>query len=87
MITIGVEMMWGNTGLGSVLWLAWETMRMTNLYAVLIIISIIGIGFNWLLEYLQSVLLPCHRRKRALPLRRLPRLCSNPSRRLAFMSA
>jgi ABC-type nitrate/sulfonate/bicarbonate transport system permease component len=64
MITVGVEMMWGNDGLGSVLWLAWETMRMTNLYAVLIIISIIGVGFNWLLEYLQAVLLPWHHENR-----------------------
>jgi len=64
MITIGVEMMWGNNGLGSVLWLAWETMRMTNLYAVLIIISTIGVGFNWLLGYLQVVLLPWHHENR-----------------------
>ena len=64
MITVGVEMMWGNTGLGSVLWLAWETMRMTNMYAVLIIISIIGVGFNRLLEYLQGVLLPWHHENR-----------------------
>jgi NitT/TauT family transport system permease protein len=65
MITVGVEMVWGNNGLGSVLWLAWETMRMTSMYSVLIIISIIGVGFNALLEYAQKLLLPWHHENRA----------------------
>jgi len=64
MVTVGIEMMWGNSGLGAVLWLAWETMRMTSLYSVLIIISVIGVGFNWLLEYLQVILLPWHHENR-----------------------
>jgi len=64
MITVGIEMLWGNSGLGAVLWLAWETMRMTNMYGVLIIIATIGVGFNWLLGYLQVVLLPWHHENR-----------------------
>jgi len=57
-ITIGIEMVFGNSGLGSVLWLAWQTMRMTHLYSVLIIVSVIGVGIAWVLEKTKVVLLP-----------------------------
>jgi ABC-type nitrate/sulfonate/bicarbonate transport system permease component len=63
--TIGIEMVFGNTGLGSFLWLAWETMRMWNLYAVIIIIAIIGAGTTWALEVLKKYLLPWHHENRA----------------------
>jgi NitT/TauT family transport system permease protein len=57
-ITIGVEMVFGNSGLGSVLWLAWQTMRMTHLYAVLLIVAIIGVGTASILERTKLILLP-----------------------------
>ena len=63
--TIGIEMVFGNTGLGSFLWLAWETMRMWNLYAVILIISVIGAGVTWLIEFLKKFLLPWHHENRA----------------------
>ena len=59
-ITIGVEMVFGNNGLGSDLWLAWETMRMTDMYSTLIIVSVIGLGSNLLLELLKNKLIPWH---------------------------
>jgi ABC-type nitrate/sulfonate/bicarbonate transport system permease component len=62
--TIGIEMVFGNTGLGSFLWLAWETMRMWNLYAVIIIIAVIGAGVTWLIEFLKKYLLPWHHENR-----------------------
>ena len=57
-MTIGVEMVFGNNGLGSVLWLAWETMRMTDLYSALLIVSIFGIGITWVLEWSKRFLIP-----------------------------
>lgn len=63
-MTIGVEMVFGNTGLGSVLWLAWETMRMTDLYSALLIISIMGISITWALEWSKKFLLPWHHENR-----------------------
>lgn len=42
--TIGVEMIGAHTGLGAMLWLAWQTFRIDNLYALLIVIAAIGIG-------------------------------------------
>jgi len=59
-LTIGVEMVFGNNGLGSDLWLAWETMRMTDMYSTLIIVSVIGLGSNILLERLKNKLIPWH---------------------------
>jgi NitT/TauT family transport system permease protein len=59
-ITIGIEMVFGNTGLGSKLWLAWETMRMTDMYSILLIIGIIGVGMLSLLELIKRYLIPWH---------------------------
>jgi NitT/TauT family transport system permease protein len=59
-VAIGVEMVFGNNGLGSVLWLAWETMRMVDLYSVIIIVSIMGIGITLVLAWAQRILLPWH---------------------------
>jgi NitT/TauT family transport system permease protein len=59
-ITVGVEMIFSNSGLGSVLWLAWETMRLTHMYSVLIIISLVGVGATWLLEFAKKKLTPWH---------------------------
>lgn len=57
-ITIGIEMIFGNTGLGSALWVAWETMRLTDMYAILLIIIIIGAIIMWLLELSRRFLTP-----------------------------
>jgi len=59
-LTIGVEMVFGSDGLGSELWLAWETMRMTDMYSTLLIVSVIGLGSNMLLEVLKKKLIPWH---------------------------
>jgi ABC-type nitrate/sulfonate/bicarbonate transport system permease component len=59
-VAIGVEMVFGNNGLGSVLWLAWETMRMVDLYSVIMIVSIMGIGITLVLGWTQKVLIPWH---------------------------
>jgi len=42
--TIGVEMLSSGSGLGTMLWMSWQTFRIDNLYAVLIVIATIGIG-------------------------------------------
>ncbi len=63
-ITIGVEMIFSNTGLGSILWLAWETMRLTHMWSVLIIVSIIGMGLTWVLEKAKQKLTPWHQEGR-----------------------
>jgi NitT/TauT family transport system permease protein len=42
--TIGVEMVGSRTGIGSLLWLSWQTFRIDQLYATLAVIAVIGIG-------------------------------------------
>jgi ABC-type nitrate/sulfonate/bicarbonate transport system, permease component len=64
--TIGIEMIFGNTGLGSALWLSWETMKMWNLYGIIVIISIIGTGTTAIIELLKKYLLPWHHENRAI---------------------
>lgn len=42
--TIGVEMLGSSTGLGAMLWMSWQTFRIDNLYAIIVVIAAIGIG-------------------------------------------
>lgn len=42
--TIGVEMVGSQTGIGAMLWLSWQTFRIDQLYAILVVIAAIGIG-------------------------------------------
>ena len=46
------------TGLGARVWLAWETMRTEQLYAAIAVISLIGIGANYVLRRLTHRLVP-----------------------------
>jgi NitT/TauT family transport system permease protein len=51
-LTIAVELLMGDNGLGSMLWYAWETLRVEELYATIVLIALIGIGFRVTLQYL-----------------------------------
>jgi NitT/TauT family transport system permease protein len=59
-LTIGVEMVFSNTGLGSALWLSWQTMRMIDMYAILLLIAVIGVGLVGVLELFKRRLTPWH---------------------------
>ena len=50
LITIAVELVSANDGLGAYIWLAWETLRIVEIYVALIIISILGVLMNWFLQ-------------------------------------
>jgi NitT/TauT family transport system permease protein len=57
-ITIGIEMVFSNTGLGAALWLSWQTMRMIDMYSILIIVSSIGFILILLLATAKKILTP-----------------------------
>jgi len=57
-ITIAVELVAAQKGLGGMIWFAWETLRTEELYAGLIVIAALGIGFNLLLQRLMLLLVP-----------------------------
>lgn len=52
--TIGVEMVGSRTGIGSMLWLSWQTFRIDQLYAILVVIAAIGIGLATLIRWITS---------------------------------
>lgn len=56
-VTIATELLTANTGLGATIWLAWQTLQMEELYVALITTGILGIGFNQLIQYLESKLI------------------------------
>jgi NitT/TauT family transport system permease protein len=59
-ITMAIELRFANNGLGAVLWLSWETLRTTYLYAAVVILALLGIGFNWSLLVVKKRMAPWH---------------------------
>jgi len=57
-IAIAVELLAAQEGLGVIIWYSWQTMRIENLYASLIVIAILGIGLTFLLQRLSRQLVP-----------------------------
>ena len=60
LLTIAAEIISARVGLGAMIWLAWETMRTTHLYASLLIIVLLGVGSTWLLQRIFHRLVPWH---------------------------
>ena len=50
--TIGVEMVGSRTGIGSLLWLSWQTFSIDQLYATLTVIAALGIGLASLIRWI-----------------------------------
>jgi ABC-type nitrate/sulfonate/bicarbonate transport system permease component len=57
-VTTAIEMLSANRGLGTLIWLAWQTFRTEELYAVLIVIGAIGVAGNFLLDRAAQRLTP-----------------------------
>jgi len=57
-ITIAVELLAAQQGLGVLIWFSWQTLRIEELYASLIVISALGIGSNIAIQHLTSRLAP-----------------------------
>ena len=52
--TIGVEMIGSQTGIGSLLWLSWQTFRIDQMYAILVVIATVGIGLAALIRWVTA---------------------------------
>ncbi|MDX9952963.1 MAG: ABC transporter permease [Anaerolineae bacterium] len=59
-VTIAVEMLSAREGLGATIWLAWQTLRTEELYAVLVVIGLLGMVSNLALDRLTKQLTPWH---------------------------
>jgi len=57
-VTVAVELLSAQKGLGATLWLAWQTLRTTELYATLFVIAVLGVLTNAVLGLLSRVLIP-----------------------------
>lgn len=58
LVTIAAEIVMAEQGLGSLVWLAWETLRVELLYATLIVVSALGISLSTALHSLRRALVP-----------------------------
>jgi ABC-type nitrate/sulfonate/bicarbonate transport system permease component len=57
-IAIAVELLAAKEGLGVVIWFSWQTLRIEELYASLIVIAVLGVGINLTLQFLTRRLAP-----------------------------
>ena len=58
LITIAVELVAAEKGLGAMVWFAWETLRTEELYASIAAVALLGICFNFFLQRLVVHLVP-----------------------------
>ncbi len=61
-VTLSVELLSAQTGLGSTIWFAWQTMRLRELYATLVVIGLLGYGSNRFVANLSVHLTPWQHR-------------------------
>jgi ABC-type nitrate/sulfonate/bicarbonate transport system permease component len=57
-VTIAIEVVAAQTGLGAMIWFAWQTLRIEELYAGIVITAILGNLANFLLQSLTARLVP-----------------------------
>jgi len=60
LVTVAVEMVSSHRGLGAMIWMTWNTMRVEEIYVALLVITALGIIFTRFLQYLTSRLTPWH---------------------------
>ena len=57
-VTITVEIVASNTGLGVLLWFGWQTFRVSEIYAVLVVIGLVGLTISYVIDRLTRTLVP-----------------------------
>jgi ABC-type nitrate/sulfonate/bicarbonate transport system permease component len=57
-VTISIEIVAASRGLGALIWLSWEVLRIEVLYAALFVTAALGICFNLLMQFLLVRLVP-----------------------------
>ena len=58
MVTIAVELVTAQEGLGAMIWLSWEILRTVDLYVSLLVITILGVLSNLVIHYCTRWLAP-----------------------------
>jgi ABC-type nitrate/sulfonate/bicarbonate transport system permease component len=57
-LAIAVEIATANTGLGALVWLSWQVLRIELLYATIVVTALFGITVNAVLQWLARRLVP-----------------------------
>lgn len=57
-LTTSIELLMGQDGLGAMIWLSWQTLRIEELYAAIFCLAAIGITFRFTLIFLAKRLVP-----------------------------
>lgn len=58
LLAVAVELVSAQDGLGKMVWLAWQTLRTEELYAALVVLAGLGVGFNALLQRVTRRVVP-----------------------------
>lgn len=53
-LTVAIELLMSDKGLGSLIWMAWQTLRIKDLYAAITIAALLGIAIRLFVQLLQS---------------------------------
>lgn len=65
-LTTSIELLMGQDGLGAMIWLSWQTLRIEELYAAIFCLALIGITFRFAVMFLASRLVPWQERNMSL---------------------
>ena len=57
-ITTAIELLMGRDGLGSMIWLSWQTLKIEELYAAIFCLAMIGISIRLVVNFLANQLVP-----------------------------
>ena len=57
-VTISVEIVSARNGLGVLLWFSWQTLRVNELYAILVAIAITGIALGYIVDQMAVRFMP-----------------------------
>jgi ABC-type nitrate/sulfonate/bicarbonate transport system permease component len=58
MLVIAGELLVAQRGLGQMMWFSWQTMRIADVFAWLVVTGVIGVGLNWGLERFSAWAMP-----------------------------
>jgi NitT/TauT family transport system permease protein len=65
-VVVAAEFSGANSGIGYMIWQAWETFSIKTMYAGIVLIALLGIGAAYLLDALERWLIPWRRRHAAI---------------------
>jgi ABC-type nitrate/sulfonate/bicarbonate transport system permease component len=50
LVSVSAELAMGNSGLGAMLWMSWQTLRVVNIYVGILTVAILGLLMYWLVD-------------------------------------